>query len=56
MWKNVISRFNDLGTLIKCIQQDKNVEYQQIAKQANIDPKRMEEIENNKWRWRNRCK
>ena len=48
MWKNVISRFNDLGTLIKCIQQDKNVECQQIAKQANIDPKRMEEIENNK--------
>lgn len=47
MWKNVISRFNDLGTLIKCVQQDKNVEYQQIAKQANIEPKRMEEIENN---------
>ena len=48
MWKNVISIFNDLGTLIKCVQQDKNVEYQQIAKQANIDTKRMEEIENNK--------
>ena len=47
MWKNVISKFNDLGTLIKCIQQDKNIDCQQIAKRANIDIKRMKKIENN---------